>query len=289
MYFENDKFVQAALERNSPVQPYPKITNHKKIIYEEWKDEDCCWIPRFQIDNIQYDKHNNKISELEKEMVGSEWWNSARREYQYDKNNNLIEELTSAWDWQTGTWKNLFKWTFNYNEHNLIKKSIAEVFHCNGWQKVENENILYDEHQNKTESVFGSWDVAGDAFVQIGKNLFTYEENKIQTKIVQMWQSNKWVDTYKFMYGYHANNVEILLQTFSENNWNSTSKIEKRYDVRNNLLSETDFHWKLSGWIKKTHTEYSYKKGILEHLTKKVFSENREIVSMHRDRYVINA
>jgi hypothetical protein len=143
-------------------------------------------------------------------------------------------------DKQSKKWDNEYKVDYEYDENEVLKKSIDYTWdaYTNKWDQIYIVNYFYDENGN------------------LDKKIYSFQNNSI-----------KYLNIAKTEFTYNANG-QVLIKTEyfwneSGNDWAKHFKEENSYDSEGNLLLYISFYWDggKQDWIYKHRTEYIFNSG----------------------------
>ncbi len=89
---------------------------------------------------------------------------------------------------------------------------------------------------------------------------YTYDTNGNQLiDLYEMWQTNTWVNSYKWTNTYSTFNKKTnVLREGWNNSWEIVSRDTFIYDINENLLSQTNESWFNNAWLNTEKWSYTY-------------------------------
>ena len=260
IYDENGKELFVYYYRNSDTKPYACITNK----YNE----------KGQITKSDYDYSYNGVVitteyEYDNELLTKETSNGINgktKTYTYDENKNLITVLEDSGN----GFNRDIKIEYEYYDNNNLKCKIyymSEDYEKDGWKATEKYEYTYDEIRSAVNELYYSYNEESDSFDLSFKNEYFYDDNSTlleSFRYVYSTTDGTWKYILKTENIYEKNKkIKYVCWIWKENeSWEESTKIDYKYDKKNNLILETHYSNK-SGSMRITEKEeikYTYYK-----------------------------
>lgn len=267
------------LRCDSIVAKLPDGKSYDKIINEFDGNDNMISRTRFTLDNFT-----------------QVWTPDTRYEYEFDENKNITVQISLSWDRNSRTWIGSEKAVNTYNEQNKLLSMNSYVWSGKDWILSFQGRATYDERGNMLTNIVMMWDeesskwlaitkeelaynirnqiimdafyapIQGtDQFIPSFKTDYEFDENGNMTlRYMQDWNADlqQYTGTTRetFVVDEAGNETEYIfeMKDYDTGELNETSKREKSYDARGNML-EAFFYNKTEGnWIPYKKEEYTY-------------------------------
>lgn len=223
------------------------------------------------------------------------WKFDSRYEYAYDNNKNMTLQLYVVWN--TNAWKNEEKTEFVYNGSNKLLSLNSFKWTGNEWQPTFKGMATFDANGNMLTNVQMLYDASLGKWLAISKEESFYNEENLPVLItfyIGVIGSDEFAPSFKSEYSYNGKGDMILRFTSDWdaelNKWTGTSKeestfnqvgnkikvvtsmknyetgeliestkIEKSYDSRNNMILDLFYNKDTEGnWATLKKEEFTY-------------------------------
>jgi hypothetical protein len=174
---------------------------------------------------------NKLLSSISEQYYNGTWNTSYGANYEYDSNNNLTAETELNWDSNSNSWKTLYKTTYTYNANNKV-----------------------------TEEIHKNWNATTNTLENSEKTINTYSAGKLTESVYYDWQNSNWVNSYKYVVSYNANNLPSIYLSYKWNRsqWVNDERGTFTYNSNNKLTSDIYEDWVGSQWVNSLNSLYTY-------------------------------
>jgi len=155
---------------------------------------------------------NRKIGQRWDKFVGGNWQGQDSLVFWYDTYGN--ETFRFAVEGQSGSWINNHRTTTNYDANQNISSETYENWSSNGWDKINKYSYSYNGANQKTETLYQTWNTTSNAWRNSGKIVNTYNGSQLRTKLESFtWDGNAWQPGTRQLFSYNGMN-EIASQEY---------------------------------------------------------------------------
>lgn len=210
---------------------------------------------------LQYDQNLNctKVSMYEMDETGTGWVLSGDSEYEYDAQNRIVSIIYI--DPTYG-----YKETYDYDaDGRLSREHYWSQMDDGSWVEIHYTSYEYDAAGNETVVHMYGWDDTVNAWYEMQKNEYTYEDGLRTVGMVYDWdwdtQSLSLFATHKYNWYYNAQRLctkDERSYLDSESNWKVYSRIEYVYDGHDNVTQEISSFGYGDDFGYSWKTEYEY-------------------------------
>ncbi len=178
---------------------------------------------------VTFQAQDKLLSSKVEQISQGVWFPSYGFNYEYDANNNLLVETYLQMSGSLVTVGG--KDTNTYNASNRITQSIYQRFN-------EQTNQLVNDD----------------------KSTYAYTNGRLSAVESQEWLNSSWVNSYKIVVNYNANNlpITILFYDWQNSQWVNDEQTTYEYNANNKLSTTTNQEWTNSQWVNSSKTLYVY-------------------------------
>lgn len=201
---------------------------------------------------------NKLLSSIREYYDGNSWKNDRGENYEYDSNNNLT--ATIHLNWSDDAWRISDKGTYTYNASNKVIEILSQTydFITNTFENADKETYTYTAGK-PTEIVFYVWN--GSIWVNDYKIVITYNANNLpETALSYTFNGTQWVNDGRNTFAYNGNNKisTSVTEELIDAQWVNSYKSLYTYNVNNKLTSERGANWDDFNtiWVEIDRTDY---------------------------------
>lgn len=219
------------------------------------------------IDSFVYECNANKLpvkrTMYSYDTAKNQWYMRSIAEYDYDANGNLTYFMDSLL-----IPAEHFRRAKNKYEYNAKGKMTSNSFFkwMNGEWRPTNKYIMnYDNNGNMYENIETLYNVNTNQFDNLRRTTFTFVNiNYTKTRLAEVWNSQKgeWQPTMKYENTYNNNwhRTKVEYQSFSNGEWNFTSKSDEYRNSKGLPDSIMGYTWDktTSKWKQYSKCHYAY-------------------------------
>lgn len=205
--------------------------------------------------NYEYDGNNNLISETYMDWENGEWKVVEKVTYTYNVDNKVIGELGQKWNLSTNMFENSYRDTYSYVD-GKFSGQIGEFWENSSWNnewKIDITNGI-----NGFPTSYLSYDGSGLQWDLADQGTFSYNaSNKVTEEVSKKWVNATWVNSYKTLYTYNANNKILNSRDANWDIFNSlwvatSDRMDYVVDVTGNRTSDVEGYF-------SNNSQYEYK------------------------------
>lgn len=136
----------------------------------------------------------------------------------YNEVDSLETMLSQVSDFLTGQFTNSILDTYSYNANGTLNQMVSQDWNSetSAWENSNRYTNTYDEAGKTIADLTEMW--VDEAWQNESKTTYTYTGNQIQESVEQEWDTDQWVDAYKYAYSYTASNQlhQLITQQWDE-------------------------------------------------------------------------
>ncbi|MCD4745112.1 MAG: T9SS type A sorting domain-containing protein [Bacteroidales bacterium] len=167
--------------------------------------------------------------------------------------------------WENGDWVNEMKMENTYDNNEFLIEIIIYIWVENTWVKAMKMEYTNSASGQPMESFWYLWNSQTEEWDLIGKDTYTYDGNGNLIELLsQTWLEEQWVNSHKLLFTYDGNGYMIELL---ELDWDFLNQVWENFDIHyytydNNLLmEELKQLWWQGAWENEYNTFWTYDGG----------------------------
>lgn len=203
-----------------------------------------------------FDNNGLAVSQLIEQKSGNTWANDTRVSYTNDIHGRPITALTQLW--QSGAWVNFTRVSVTYNAAGQISMETVEKNQGGAWADYVKRTYGYDILSRKQSMLQerlneGVWE--NDL-----RTTYDYTANVITVLTEYSDNGEPWQVGGRFVYtcDQNGNYLELLMESWEENQWQNGAKVEYTNDTEGNILTESGYDPFGNGWVSSSRKIYTY-------------------------------
>ncbi|MFM2049328.1 MAG: hypothetical protein RI955_1876 [Bacteroidota bacterium] len=156
--------------------------------------------------------------------------------YEYDANKNIssyiVQKLVDS------RWINLDKYTWHFNENNLLESSYSLSFKNNKWEEDGKGEFKYNSSKKISEEKYYS--LINNVYNNLSTKIYKYNSaNKILTETFKRWNGAQFENSGLVVYTYDKNNNNLSYQQkyWEDGKWVDNISAKYTYDSLTNNLT----------------------------------------------------
>jgi hypothetical protein len=203
-----------------------------------------------------FENNGLAVSQLIEKKTGSDWVNDTRVSYTNDIYGRLITALTELW--QSGAWVNFTRVSVTYDAAGQIILESVEKNQGGSWVNYVRRSYGYDGLGRKMSMLQQRW--IGAVWENDLRTTYDYTANVITVLTEYSDDGNPWQVGGRFTYScdLNGNYVELLMESWEEEQWQNGAKVEYTNDPEGNILTEWGYDPFGNGWVSSSRKIYTY-------------------------------
>lgn len=207
-----------------------------------------------------YDQNDFLIQMLMMEWDINAWVNSARYDITNNASGQAQEMLLYIWDPDIGDWSLMAKMNYTYNAQGDIIEMVMYLWADPVWMGFQ--KIIYTYSNGQTSEILTqSWDFMTQQWVNLSRDLFTYNANGwVILELSENWVNNAWENGEKETLNYNGQgqHIESLVEWWTGSAWENYLHYLYTYNGSGYLTEELEQMWDGTGWMNNYLNAYTY-------------------------------
>ncbi|HLO89569.1 MAG TPA: T9SS type A sorting domain-containing protein [Lentimicrobium sp.] len=230
---------------------YDSRGNEIERVQSQWDDD------KWEYDYkslTEWNQDDLKISSTSMRWDGSHWIYQEKVIRSYTVAGN-VDTLVN-YQWIYGFWVNDTRYTFKYNQTNLIE-SVYEVWNDNNWRKQDKKISIYDTLGFLSFTMGYSWDLSNLDWRLSDRAIYEYLPNNKMVSTYQYGNEDNWVNFYRHFWTITDNgNMLDREEEWEHGSWWPRHDIKRYLDDKDSMYTYVTKRWDLSNKLTSWDSTY---------------------------------
>ncbi|GEM_PF-6486944 len=198
------------------------------------------------------------ISDTSFNWESEAWVGRERSSYGYDSDGRQIQVVSDTGDGVN--WTHEHQNIKVYDSDDRLSTSTDQSWQLSAWVNALLLTCTYNDSDYQTQSLYQLW--AGSTWVNYKRLLYTYSSGRIDSTVIQLWQSTSstWQNSSKYTYAFDGsgNLITWLMQSWQGGTWVNLSRVTHTYSIDGDLVQTLTEIWQTGAWANGSKSDYAY-------------------------------